>query len=195
MTLDAEALSDYTQGRLAADDQTTTILNAAAAAARRWCGWHVTPVVSNQVVTLDGPGGPYLHLPTMNITAMGSVVEDGTTLDLTKLAISPRGVIAKKTYQQPLAPLSQSAFSSPRPWNYWTDTLAGIVVTFSHGYASADDFETAVLSIADRMSQAGGSGMPTAVGPFRWAGETRPGELFTNSEVAILEQYRLERTP
>lgn len=193
MTLNAAALSDYTQGRLAADDATTRILNAALGAVRRWCGWHVTPVTS-QTLTLDGPGGLYLHLPTLALTALTSVSENGAALDVTKLAISPRGVVSKVIYQQPPAPVSQFLVSAPRPWNYWTDSLGGLVVTFSHGYASADDFETAVLSVADRMSLASAGGQLTSVGPFRWATDSaQPGELLNSAELAILEQYRLER--
>src|ERR1700733_2175357 len=66
----------YTRGRLPASDvETTRILNRALAAARRYCEWHVTPLVTGDVVTLDGPGHRLLMLPTLQLQKLNSVTE------------------------------------------------------------------------------------------------------------------------
>lgn len=108
----------------------------ARALARRYCGWHVSPVVTDEEITLDGPGHRLLALPTLALTALSSVVENGVELDLSTLTWSNTGLVAKRD-------------GSP-----WTDQLAGITVTMSHGYASAIDFDQAVSIIAQSTSSA-----------------------------------------
>lgn len=166
MTLDAAAVEDYTQGRLDRDDPlTATLLARSLAAARRWCGWHVTPAQAETVV-LDGPGGLMLVLPTLYLSALTAVTEDGTALDVADLQWSRRGLVRKT---------SAAA---------WTTAFSGVEVEMTHGFPAAQDFEAAVLSMVDRSSLAA-AGIPVSVGPFRWNPE--------GSEASVLEQYRLER--
>lgn len=173
--LDVDALADYTQGRLSADDeQTERILARSLAEVRRWCGWHVTPVLEQELI-LDGPGGPLLRLPTLRVVEIDTVTDDGTELDVDTLEWSRTGMVRK--------PAGVS----------WTDRLSGISVALTHGFTAdeAADFEAAVFSIADRISQETVGGSPTVVGPFRWAADNS-GSAFTAGEQSILEQYRLE---
>lgn len=174
MALDAAALSDYTQGRLASGDATTKILNRALAAARRYCGWHVSPVLT-QTIVIDGPGGLLLQLPTLNVTALTSVAEDGVAVTLSGLEWSRTGQVRK---------LNNTG---------WTSKFGGLTVALSHGYddVAAADFEQAVLSIADRMSDP--SGEPISVGPFRWGESKTETSGFDATELSILQHYRLER--
>lgn len=176
MALTAAALETYSQGRLDRDDpETTRQLAAALSAAQRWCGWHVTPVAVDQVVTLDGPGGALLRLPTLRMVTLTAVVEDGITLDVDDLDVSRIGLVRKKSGA------------------CWTNRFGGIVATLTHGFADAPDFESAVLAYADRASQAPAGGLPVAVGPFRWGDSSGGG--FSSVELSILEQYRLECAP
>jgi hypothetical protein len=150
------------------------------AAAQRWCGWHVTPEMEQRVV-LDGPGGQLLRLPTLCVTELVDVTEDGIALDVADLEWSRIGLVRKR---------SGAA---------WTDRLGGVVVTMVHGFAEAQDFEVAVLSFTDRMSRAAADGgLPVAVGPFRWSEDqdrAAGGSAFSAVELSILDQYRLERSP
>jgi hypothetical protein len=176
MALTAAALETYSQGRLDRDDpETTRQLAAALSAAQRWCGWHVTPVAVDQVVTLDGPGGLLLRLPSLRVLELTKVIEDGVELDVDGLELSRIGLVRKKS------------------GGVWTTRLGGIEVTMSHGFADAPDFESAVLAYADRASQAPAGGLPVAVGPFRWGDSSGGG--FSSVELSILEQYRLECAP
>ena len=53
MTLDVVTLEQFTRGRLDRDDdESQRQLNAALAAARRYCGWHVTPVLTSTAITI-----------------------------------------------------------------------------------------------------------------------------------------------
>ena len=109
---------------------------AALAAARRYCGWCVTPA-ETVTLTLDGPGGPVLSLPTLHLTSVASVTEDGVAWDVADLRVSGRGQIRK------------------RSGGWWTSAYASIAVTFTHGYASAPDFDAAVEQAAAALEAAG----------------------------------------
>lgn len=172
--LDSDALADYTRGRLdAADALTDQILSRSLAEVRRWCGWHVTPSRADTAVPIDGPGGRLLRLPTLKLLTLTAVTEDGVAVNLTDLEWSQTGVMRKTTGE------------------FWTSRLSGITVTMTHGFDSAEDFETAVFSVADRRSQAAAGGIPIAVGPFRFS-EEKMGSAFTGAELSILDRYRLE---
>ncbi|MEX0687700.1 MAG: hypothetical protein WD072_03410 [Pirellulales bacterium] len=175
MSLDVTTVAAFSQGRLDQDDaETARQLAAAVAAARNYCGWHVTPVISGQQVILDGPGTYLLSLPTLKLTALTTVVENDIELNLNDLNWSARGLIQR------------------RDGHYWTTLFGAISVTFSHGYASAPDFESAVLSSIARGAFSTDTG-PRVIGPFTYSEITPAGALFTDAERAILDKYALER--
>ena len=180
-------LEQYTLGRLSASDpRTQTILSAALQAVRSYCKWYVCPVVTDDVITLDGPGhwggygvgmgslygGSYyngtgtlvprrvgsgtLFLPTKNLLSITSIVEDGNPLDLSTVQWSRSGVVVK----QAMLP--------------WSTNLSSITVTYTHGWsvAQAQDWRSLALAIADRMSMVRGliGPFPTNIGPYRLGG-------------------------
>lgn len=156
--------------------------DAARSAARRFCGWHVTPV-REDVVDLDGPGSGLLVLPTLRLVALTKVVENGVELDVNDLFVSARGLVRK------------------RSGAWWSGNYGAIVVTMTHGFpdtVDADDklpnaaeFNAAVVSIAER-SAAGRR--PNVVGPVQWPVE-QMAAAFSVVERSLLEQYRLESAP
>lgn len=151
--------------------------DADLAAVRRYCGWHVCPVLTDDVVTLDGPGDGLLVLPTLRMSALTKVVEDGVELDLSTLAWSTRGLVRKKSGAR------------------WSCEYGAIEVTFTHGYTETEaaDWHRTVQQIADRNARIA-SNDPIAVGPFRWADSSAAaGSAFTGAERATLDLYRLER--
>lgn len=165
------AVEQYTKGRLAGDaPETARLLAAGLSTARRFCGWHVTPVREDDVVTLDGPGGRLLTLPTLALVELTSVVEDGAALDLADLRTSTRGLVTKKS------------------GGLWSQHYGSIVVTMTHGYDDAPAFDAAVLSLIDRMSLAPAGGRMKAVGPFQYEDTSQP-------EKELLASYRLEASP
>lgn len=146
--LTAANLSAYTKGRLPADATTQDLLDAALSAARRWCGWHVSPVRTDDDLVVDGPGGRVLSLPTLNLIALSAVTECGVALDVARLDVSRRKGTVEK-----------------HPYGNWTDRDGAITVTMTHGFTEAEaaDWRRAVLRLADLMdrddTQRGGGDM------------------------------------
>ena len=91
MTLTPTDVAAYTNGRLDAE-AAQVWLDRGLAIARRWCGWQVT-TVTNDEVTLDGPGSRLLVLPTLKLVELTVVVEDGTAVDVADLLVSARGLV------------------------------------------------------------------------------------------------------
>ena len=177
MSLDVSTVQAFTQGRLDQDDaETERQLDAAVAAARAYCGWHVTPVLVDQEITLDGPGTHLLVLPTLKLTDLSDVTEDEVALTLTDLNWSARGLIQKKS------------------GHWWSQMFGAIVVIFSHGYtsAAAQDFESAIFSAIARGAFSTETS-PRVIGPFQYS-DTTAGALFTEAERAVLDRYSLEKS-
>lgn len=133
-------LSRYTKGRLkgGTDEDTQDLLNAALAAARRYCGWSVSPVQTGVRLTVDGPGGRVLSLPTLNLIAVTAISENGVPWDTTKIDVSQHEGTVEKF-----------------PHGLWTGRKGGISVTMTHGYTEieAADWRRAVLRLADLMDR------------------------------------------
>lgn len=176
--LAAADVERYTAGRLHRDDdETKRVLAEGLDTVRRFCGWHVCPVKTDTDVILDGPGGWLLRLPTLRLIADESfaLTEDGIAIAKADLAISPKGMLRKKSGAG------------------WSSEFGAITVTMKHGFEDADDFNGAVLSYIDRASLAPAGGRPRVVGPMQYDNEpVVAGATFTSSEKAKLEKYRLE---
>lgn len=135
--LTADDVETYTGGRLAAADaETQRMLDAALVAARRDVGWPVSPVVEDADITVDGPGGYRLWLPTQKIVSVSGITEDGDTTSLSDVvaAVTP-GLLVK-------------------PTGYWSTKYAGITVTLDHGFTEAEaaDWRQAILQIVSDMA-------------------------------------------
>lgn len=178
MTLDALAVEAFSRGRLSSDDEETQRqLDAALLAAQRYCGWHVSPVLSDAVVTLDGTSDYLVVLPTLMMTELVSVSEDGIAIDLADLHWSQRGLIAKRSGVR------------------WSGLFSSIVVTMSHGFADAPDFEGAILGSIERGAFSSERTV-RAIGPFQYNDDASIATgLFTESERAVLDRYALEKRP
>lgn len=155
--------------------------DVARSAARRFCGWHVTPVIEGHTVTVDGPGTPLLVLPILRLVELTSVVEDGVTLDVaTALDVSASGLVRKKSGA------------------CWSARYGSIVVTMTHGFPEFDPeagedaagFVDAVRSFTER---ADAGDKPRKVGPVEWDSVAMAdGSEFGVVERSLLEKYRLE---
>lgn len=102
-------------------------LAAASERLRDHCGWHIAPVVT-ETITLDGPGGTLLLLPSLRVVDVHSVTNDGVAV--TDFEWSAKGWIRGS----------------------WTSRARGIVVNLTHGF---DDCPAAIRSIASRMARDG----------------------------------------
>jgi hypothetical protein len=173
----------FTHGRLSASDpEVIRDLNRAYAAIRKYCGWHVAPSKA-EVVTLDGPNDAFLALPTLNLVTLTSVVEDGVTLNNGDLTPSSSGRLLVK-----------------RSGMRWSSNFRSIVVTMTHGFDVAPNFDQAVLYLVDEITVSASTGV--AGGPHvrrdrvddterEWWRSVAAEALDINSVAGLLEQYRL----
>ncbi|WP_207769124.1 hypothetical protein [Mycobacteroides abscessus] len=138
--LTPDDLNRYTKGRLpgGTDEDTQDLLDAALAAARRYCGWSVSPVQTGVRITVDGPGGRVLSLPTLHLIAVTAISENGVPWDTTKIDVSQEAGTLEKF-----------------PHGVWTSRKGGISVTMTHGHTEAEaaDWRRAVLRLADLMDR------------------------------------------
>lgn len=153
-------------------------INPALSAARNYCGWHVTPEDDSTVV-LDGPGGSLLALPTLNLTDLKSVTEDGQAIDLEDLEWSRSGVVRKK---------------SGLPW---TSSLGGITVRMEHGFEEADDFNQAVSMISASITSTvrddpAMTSKKVSDVEYQWAASLTGG---IGPAAHLLEKYKLPGLP
>lgn len=133
-------LSAATLARFGSEEAAQAALDAVLAAARRYCGWHVSPIREGDELTLDGPGGGVLDLPTRKLNALTEVVEGGTTLDVTKLDWAQDGPHGAPVRKQ----------SGAR----WSCRYRSIVVTIDHGFTEAEaaDWRKAIIDMANTVS-------------------------------------------
>lgn len=174
--------------RLSAFDDTTlqSLLYSALPAARRYCGWSVTPVETVEL-TVDGPGGHVLSLPTMSLLAITALTEEGVALDVTKLNVSRRKGTVKK-----------------HPWGCWSHRDGAITVTMNHGFTEdeAADWRRAILRLVNLMSlePTGDAGRDSPELKRKSVGDVEYQwyeKMITTNEVlaALFSQYRILPSP
>lgn len=174
------------------DDPTAQAwIDAALDEARRYCGWHVSPLRTNESLDLDGSGGRVQSLPTLNLVSVASVTELGIALDVAKLDRSRRkGTLTKQ-------------------FGRWTGRDGAIVAVVTHGFteAEAPGWRKAVLELVDRMSSMVGAVNGTS-GPmvektvddvsYKWqttVGDPGNQSLFSMLNHELLDPYRILPSP
>jgi len=91
-------------------------VEAATDQIRTFCGWHIAPSAP-EVITLDGPGGRVLILPTLRLNAVASITVDGVALPSTAYTWTGAGVITRVD------------------GGFWSSKPQSIVASVTHGYA------------------------------------------------------------
>lgn len=152
-------------------------LNAAHGSVRRFCGWHVAPNLE-ETITLDGPGGHDLLVPSLRVTALVAAESDG--VDVTDdVDISKSGLLRRRN-------------------GCWTDRLGRVTVTIRHGYDLDEVPELAALiaSVAKRGPSSGGvvdsQSVNGASVKYATAGGAPISIPLLITEKQQLEPYRIE---
>lgn len=125
----------FTKGQIeSSDPRVLDAIKAVTSSIRMEAGWHIGPVVEGHSVTLDGPGGKKLHLPTMKLVNLVSVHQLGVDLDLNGDSHdwSELGLVEK------------------RDGTCWTDRYRKIVAVMDHGFADMADLKFLTLSLVGR---------------------------------------------
>jgi hypothetical protein len=174
-------------GQTPAPPNTEDMLAAASAAIRRYCGWHIAPVV-DEVLTVDGVGGRSQPLPTMRLLKVNQITEktDYSSTVITtgdQIEFSVNGYLRKRT-------------------GCWTNWLQGVAADIQHGHALLDvaDLTQLVLNMTARsLSNPYGYNQQAVGGVSVGLAATssgNPGGLaLFDDQLAALNLYRLEARP
>jgi hypothetical protein len=158
------------------------LIDQATADVRQYCHWHVTPSKPAVTVMLDGSGNGTQILPSLHVTAITSVIYDGTLLTVDDYTWSPIGVIEYVADGPYFSEILQ-----------WATGLGKVVVVMTHGYDDAPDLAGVILALASRSQGNPNRLTRTQAGPF--ADQYEVGSGFTASELATLDRYRLPPRP
>lgn len=124
------ALTRMLRGAPITDMLAAELVLRASAVVRDHCGWHITKQTDHEFV-IDGPGTRTLFLPTLELTAVTSITENGTAVPVTDVDWSRAGMIQRRSCR------------------CWTDRLSGITVVGTHGLETPPEGVAAVvLSLA-----------------------------------------------
>jgi hypothetical protein len=152
-------------------------LAAAHGSVRRFCGWHVAPLIEDTIV-LDGSGGRDVLLPSLRVVELIEVLNDG--VDVTGSVDTSRAGMLRL----------QSGL--------WTDRFGRVSVKLRHGYDldEVPDVAAVIAGVAKRGPNAGRVETSESVN-----GASVGRALDRGAPIAIplllpekeaLEQYRLE---
>lgn len=146
-----EALVRALRGAPVAPDLANDLLTRASAIVRGHCGWHITKQEGVEFVC-DGPGTQTLFLPTLALSFVTSVTEDGAAVPTADLEWSTAGMIRRRSRR------------------CWTDRLSGVRVIATHGVEAAPADVAAVVVTLAAKAYANPTGQQSAA-----AGVTNDG--------------------
>lgn len=168
------------------DPDIQPMLDAASSLIRRYCGWHVSPIVTEDVI-VDGRGGYVQTLPTLHLVELLTLDETSCTGTLT-------------SYVGDEIEWSTSGFL--RKCSLWTDRLRGIKASISHGFDPDDCGYLATLcaSIVARASASPYGEKAQTVGSVSVQYSTATdgssgGVALSESQMAQLDSLRLFGRP
>lgn len=158
-------------------DPSVDDLAAAEAAVRKYCGWHIAPVIIEDLV-LDGTGTGSLFIKSLRVVGIHAAEVDGTVLDPATLEWSEAGYV--------------------RTSGVWPDKLRSVRLTVEHGFEEVPDVAQTIRDIAARAAaspggvvreQAGG----VSIGFSLTAPGVSGGVVLMDHERRMLDQYRIGR--
>lgn len=184
--LSSEEFAAGTGGKISAvDPRLAPLLAGASAAIRRYCGWHIAPVIEDEY-TLDYDGGSIVTLQTLRL------------VDVRALKVGDHEYSAEELASLKWSHNGEIAFPNPGRGMYPGAGFRAIKTTIQHGYDLAD-----VPDLKQIVQQVVGNAIASPLGATReQAGQvsiqwstTAPGVSggisLLERDYAILDQYRL----
>lgn len=176
-----DTLIDISGEQLDDDEITRQKLDAVSQQIRNYCGWHIGPERTEQV-TVDGPGGFVLALPTLHLIDIEQITDAGTTIDDPEW--SRTGDVRKP---------------DGRPWS---TRFRGITATITHGYDQVPALAELILELVAQAvnTPAGTTAVGEKMGPFSFDGAAAAtgaryaigGATLLSSQLAVLDHYRIQ---
>lgn len=133
---------------------------------RAYCGWHIAPQVT-ETVTLDGPGGSLLFLPTLRLVDLTSVSSDGTAVSEPEWSES--GMVRASS---------------------WSSKYRSVTVTMTHGY---EEWPAELVTVAQELITA--SSREGASSVVSGAHQVRYEAPMSSRQRGVLDRYRLVNLP
>lgn len=159
----------------ASDPRLQAACAAASEAVRRYCRWHVAPVIE-ETITLDGSGGKILQVPSMRVVDVSAVCINGEEIPADAYSWSAAGLLE----------LHGSRF--PRRYR-------SVGVALRHGYDTAPDLSALASQIA-RFALASPMGRTREqAGQVAVSWGTAQGMNFSESALEMMKPYRLQMMP
>lgn len=151
-------------------------LEQAEALVRAFCGWHIAPSRTATAAVIRGNGTTTLVLPSLYVTSISAVSDDGTALTVEDDYIwSAAGVLTR----------------------VGTWSTGEVTVTYTHGYDTPPpEVKAIVQAVAQRAVDNPGSLLRRQIGPFsNTYSTTGANEVATlallESEKDALRRYRI----
>lgn len=95
--VDAATFSAWTGGKIRKDDpRVEALLAGASAGVRRWCGWHVAPVLEGVIVVDDPAGASRVQLDTGRLLAVLEVDNAGERVPVDSLDWTAAGILERR---------------------------------------------------------------------------------------------------
>lgn len=164
-------LPELLEGTPLADVDAEAALTASAQV-RGACGWHIAPLITEDVIFSWVRSGMYL-LPTMRLVSVNTVKINGTSV---AFDWSPAGELHLNGWMRPLPSINGPGL--------WGSGLRSVSVNFTHGYDGCpEDVRQAVAMRAARLGV--GRTQTQSAGPFSVT------STFDSDPDADLAAYRL----
>lgn len=158
------------------DGRLIDLLAGATTAVRRYCGWHIAPVITETVV-VDPPGGNNLQFRTLRLVDVDEIRVHDVPLDSDRFDWSELGDVQLRSGR-------------------WPRRYRSVEATITHGFESAAD-------VAQIIRQVVANGLASPMGATReqagmlavsWA-TTAPGVSgglsLLERDLAVLDKYRI----
>ena len=159
----------------ASADPSADNLAAAESAVRKYCGWHIAPVVIEDIV-LDGTGTASLFVKSLRLVNVAAAAVDGVALDVSTLEWSEAGFL--------------------RTSGCWPDRLRSVRLTIEHGFDEVPDVAAIIRAIAARADASPTGAVREQVGAVSASNSlTAPGVsggvVLMDHERKMLDQYKV----
>lgn len=150
-------------------------LDAASAEIRGYCGWTISAETDIQADLDVSCTRRVLLLPSLMVTAVTSVTEDGTVLATTDYSWSSAGMLRRES-------------------GCWTEGYGKVSVVFSHGYATVPDDVVQVCCrlAADDLADPTGRRRSVRLGSMQIDYAT--GQPQSDPNTVTLDRYRIARS-
>lgn len=161
------------------------LLDASSAAIRRYCGWHISPVVTEELI-VDGTGGSVISLPTLRL------------LDLTALTETWNWQTSYIWASDQIEWSRDGNLRKPGGAG-WTTAFRGISATIKHGFETADcgDLTQLCITMSARAAASPFGVTTQAVGQVSIrmssgsASSSAGGVSIYDDQAAALDAYRV----